>query len=118
RGRKRRRAGSSAGGRLRRHGHALHRRPRRGRRARRRPAEPRDVLAGGARGTGQAGPALVAAGTHVRDQGGHVRGIRKRSRVSVVVVAAVAAALALVVSACGGGSAGGGSVESTTIGKG
>ena len=57
-----------AGGRLRRHGHALRRRPRCGRRARRRPAEPRDVLAGGARGTREAGPPLVAAGAHVRDQ--------------------------------------------------
>ena len=36
--------------RLRRHGHALHRRARLRRRARRRPAEPRDVLAAGARG--------------------------------------------------------------------
>ena len=81
---------------------------RRGRRARRRPAEPRDVLAGGALGARQASPPLVAAGAHLRDQeGGHVRRIPKRSRVTVVAVAAVTAALALVASGCGGGGGGG-----------
>ncbi len=46
------------------YGHALHRGARRGRRACRREAEPRDVLAGGARGQGDAGPAGVGVGAH------------------------------------------------------
>ncbi len=101
-----RRAGDDRRGRLRRHGHALRRRPRRGRPARRRQAEPGDVLAGGALGEGEERPPLVAAGAHVRDgsrRREHVRRIRKRSHVSVVLVVAVTAALAFVASGCGGG---------------
>src|SRR5439155_2853219 len=94
-------------GRLRRHGHALRGRSRFRRRARRDQAEPRDLVATGARGARQASPAGMAAGAHVRDrQGGQVTRIR-------VLFAALA--VALCVPAAGIGSGNG---LPTTIGKG
>ena len=92
------------------------------RRARRRPAEPRDVLAGGALGAGQAGPPLVAAGAHVRDrEGGHVRRIPKRSRVTLAAVGARRGARRSrrAAAAGGGGStSGGGAADDDRQGRG
>src|SRR5581483_10583950 len=85
-------------------------RPGRRRHARRRPAEPRDVVAAGARGEGKAGPPVVAAGAHLRDrQGGRVIRITRAH----VLVAAAAAALCVPAA-----SAGSGNGLPTSIGKG
>ena len=63
-------AGEISGGRLRRHGHAICRRPRRGRSADGRQAEPRNDIRRGARGPWPPGPPRVAPRAHVRNRTG------------------------------------------------
>src|SRR5207247_4061491 len=108
------RVGPDSRRRLRRHVHAVHRRARFRRRADGHGAEPRVVLAGGARVQGQAGAPGVASRAHVRDRRRRRASMRRIRRAHVLIAAAAAA---LCVPASGVSSAADNS-KITKIGKG
>src|SRR5205814_2615340 len=93
---------------------ALRRRARLGGRAQRREAEPRDLVAGGARVEGETGAPRVASRAHVRNRTGR----RRMRRIRRAHVGAAAVAVALCVPASGVSSGSAGPTLQTKIGKG